>query len=63
MVELAAEKPECVKNGIHKGDKGVVIDDNTIKNYVEVDFSEIDEDGNYSGDCIAVNLKDLKILK
>lgn len=63
LVELAAEKPEYVKNGIHKGDKGVVIDDNTIKNYVEVDFSEIDKDGNYSGDCIAVNLNDLKILK
>lgn len=63
LVELAAEKPEYVKCGIHKGDKGVVIDDNTIKNYVEVDFSGIDEDGNYFGDCIAVNINDLKILK
>lgn len=63
LVELVSEKPQYVKNGVHKGDRGVVIENNAIENFVEVDFSEIDEDGNYSGDCIAVNLDDLKILE
>ena len=55
FVELLVEK-----DGIHKGDTGVVAIDYSIGDSVLVDFSGIDKNGNYYGDCIEVNISDLK---
>ena len=63
LVELLVEEEKYAKFGIHKGDKGCVMDSHAIQDYIEVDFSKIDEDGNYVGDCISVKLTDLKVLK
>ncbi len=63
MVELLVEKESYAKYGIHKGDKGCVMDNNAVQNYIEVDFSGIDKDGNYYGDCISVKIDDLKVIK
>lgn len=63
MVELIVEKDRYAKFGIHKGDRGCVMDNNAVQNYIEVDFSGIDKDGNYYGDCISVKIDDLKIIK
>ena len=62
FVELLVEKDEYIKSGIHKEETGVVAIDYSIDDYVLVDFSEIDEDGNYYGDCIEVKINDLKKL-
>ncbi len=62
-VELMVENDKYAKYGIHKGFKGVIMEDFAVKNYVLVDFGQLDENGHYFGDCISVNLKDLKILK
>lgn len=61
-VELLVEKEKYSQFGIHKGDKGCVMDDNAVKNYVEVDFSKINENGEFVGDCISVEISDLKII-
>ena len=63
MVELLVEKEQYAKFGIHKGDRGCVMDNNAVQNYIEVDFSKIDKDGNYYGDCISVKIDDLKVVK
>ena len=63
MVELLVEKEKYAKYGIHKGDRGCVMDNNAVQNYIEVDFSGIDKDGNYYGDCISVKIDDLKVVK
>ena len=42
---------------------GCVMDNKVVQNCIEVDFSGIDENGNFYGDCIAVNIKDLKIIE
>lgn len=63
MVELLVENAKYAKYGIHKGDKGCVMDDNAVQNYVEVDFSGIDKNGNIYGDCISVNVDDLKVIE
>ena len=63
MVELLVEEERYTKFGIHKGDKGCVMDNNAVQNYIEVDFSGIDKDGNYYGDCISVKIDDLKVIK
>ena len=63
MVELLVEKEKYAKYGIHKGDRGCVMDNNAVQNYIEVDFSGIDKDGNYYGDCISVKIDDLKVIK
>lgn len=62
-VELIVENPKYSKLGIHKGAKGYVMDSKAVQGYVEVDFSSIKNNGEYDGDCISVNIKDLKILK
>ena len=49
--------------GIHKGDRGCVMEDNAVQNYVEVDFSGIDENGELYGDCISVKIDDLKVIQ
>ncbi len=63
MVELLVEEERYTKFGIHKGDKGCVMDNNAVQSYIEVDFSGIDKDGNYYGDCISVKIDDLKVIK
>ena len=63
MVELLVEEERYTKFGIHKGDRGCVMDNNAVQNYIEVEFSGIDEDGNYYGDCISVKIDDLKVIK
>lgn len=63
MVELLVEEERYAKFGIHKGDTGCVMDYNAVQNYIEVDFSGIDKDGNYYGDCISVRIDHLKVIK
>ena len=63
MVELLVEKEKYAKFGIHKGDKGCVMDNNAVQKYIEVDFSGVDKDGNCYGDCISVKIDDLKVIK
>ena len=53
---------EYSQSGIHKGARGCVMDDNAVDDFIEVDFSGIDENGNYYGDCISVKIDDLKKL-
>ncbi len=61
-VELLVEDDKYSKFGIHKGDTGIVVDDVMTKSHILVDFGKIDKNNNYSGDCISVNLNDIKIL-
>ncbi len=61
-VELLVEDDKYSKFGVHKGDRGVIMEDYAVKDYVLVDFGRLDENGKYCGDCISVNLKDLRIL-
>lgn len=63
MVELMVENENYSKFGIHKGNKGCVMDDIAVSDYVEVDFSGIDDNGNFYGDCISVKISDLKVIK
>ena len=59
LVKLAVDKPEYEKFGIRKGNKGCVMNNAEVNDYIEVDFSYIDENGEYRGDCIAVKISDL----
>ena len=63
MVELLIEDEKYSKFGVHKGDKGCVISNYAIQNQVEVDFSWVDKNGNFYGDCIVVDVDDLKVLE
>ena len=63
MVELLVEEERYTKFGIHKGDRGCVMDNNAVQNYIEVDFSGIDKNGEFYGDCISVKIDDLKVIK
>ena len=63
VVELLVEDEKYTRYGIHKGARGCVMDDNAVQDYIEVDFSGIDEYGNYYGDCISVKINDLKVIK
>ena len=62
-VGLLIEDEKYTKFGIHKGDIGCVMDNKVVQNCIEVDFSGIDENGEFYWDCIAVNIKDLKVIK
>lgn len=62
-VELLVEKEKYSKHGVHKGSVGIVIDDNAVKDYIEVDFSFVNEKGEYCGESFAVNLKDIKVME
>ena len=61
-VELLVESEKYAKYGVHKGDIGTIMEDVAVQDYILVDFGRLDEDNNYCGDCISVNLKDVKIL-
>lgn len=62
-VELLVEKDIYTKHGIHKGDRGCVMDNEAVQDYIEVDFSGVDENGNFYGECISVKMEDLKVIK
>lgn len=62
MVELVVEDEKYSCCNVHKGDRGCVMDCNAIQNYIEVDFSYINEKGEFCGDCIAVKIEDIKVL-
>lgn len=62
-VELIVEKEKYAQDGIHKGAIGCVMDSNAVGDYVLVDFSWVDENGNYFGDCILAKISDLKVLE
>lgn len=63
QVVLLIEDDKYSKFGVNKGDKGVIMEDYAVKDYVLVDFGRLDENNNYHGDCISVRLKDVKILE
>ena len=63
MVELLVEKEKYAKYGIHKGARGYVQSTTAIQNNIEVDFTQIDENGECSGECLGVNIYDLKVVK
>lgn len=63
MVELIVDAEEYTKFGVHKGDRGCVMNNTAVQNHIEVDFSGIDEKGNYYGDCISVKIEDLRVIK
>lgn len=63
MVELLVEDSKYAKYGVHKGDRGCVMEDKAVQNYIEVDFSGIDENGEFYGDCISVKIDDLKVIR
>ena len=63
MVELLVEEERYTKFGIHKGDRGCVMDNNAVQNYIEVDFSGIYKDRNCYGDCISAKIDDLKVIE
>ena len=62
-VELVTEKEEYIKYGIHKSERGIIAINYSVNDKILVDFSGIDEKGNYYGDCIAVKIDDLKLIK
>lgn len=62
-VELLVEDEKYAKFGAHKGDIGNIAIDYAVSDSILVDFSGIDENGNYYGDCISVKIEDLKIIK
>lgn len=63
MVELLVEDAKYSKLGIHKGDRGCVMEAKAVQNYIEVDFSGINSEGEIYGDCISVKIEDLKVMK
>ena len=63
IVELLVEDEKYAKYGIHKGETGCVVEDYAVDDCVLVDFSGIDNNGEYYGDCISVKIKDLKVIK
>lgn len=62
MVELIVEDSKYSKFGVHKGDRGCVMDANAIQNYIEVDFSKMSDNGDICGECISVKIEDLKVI-
>ena len=62
MVELLVEDTKYSKFGIHRGDRGSVMEAKAVQNYIEVDFSGINSEGEIYGDCISVKIEDLKVI-
>lgn len=63
VVELIKEEEKYTSLGIHKGAVGVIAIDYAVNDSILVDFSGLDENGNFCGDCISVKVNDLKIIK
>lgn len=62
LVELLVEDEYYSKYGIHKGDTGIVAINYAIENSILVDFSGIDKNGNYYGECISAKIEHLKLI-
>lgn len=62
FVELLVEDEKYTKEGIHKGDRGVVAIDYMVEDSILVDFSVIDENGECFGDCIPIKVEHLKLV-
>lgn len=58
-VVLLDDMGKYKKFGLQSGDKGVIIEDLTIKNKVLVDFSKQNKENPY-GDCVSIDVSDLK---
>lgn len=61
-VELIVDNAECTKHGIKKGDRGIVVIDYAVQGSILVDFTRVLPDGECIGDCISVDIKDLKVV-
>lgn len=61
-VELIVDNAECTKHGIKKGDRGIVVIDYAVQGSILVDFTRILPDGKCIGDCISVDIMDLKVV-
>ncbi len=57
------EDEKYARYGVHKGYKGCVMEDYVVGNQIEVDFSRLDKSGKFYGDCISVNIDDLKLVE
>jgi hypothetical protein len=62
LVELTVEDEKYARDGIHKGDKGCVMENIVMNKYILVDFSGIKPNGEFYGDCISVHIEDLKVI-
>lgn len=63
-VELIIENKKYTKYNIHKGERGAITNGGLIfNNEVLVDFTGIDENGNFYGEVISVNINDLKLVE
>lgn len=47
---------------LKKGDRGIVIIDYAVQGSILVDFTRVLPDGECIGDCISVDIKDLKVV-
>ena len=64
IVELLVEDKKYTKYGIHQGETGIIADDGSmVNNKVLVDFTGIDENKQFYGEIILVNVDDLKLVK
>ena len=61
QVELLVDNKKYAEFDVHKGDKGTIMEDVAVQDYILVDFGSLDENNNYHGDCISVRLNDVKI--
>lgn len=61
-VELIVDNAEYAKHGVKKGDKGIVVIDYAMQGSILVDFTNVLPDGRCCGDCITVDIKDLKVI-
>lgn len=61
-VKLIVEDSKYSKFCIHKCDTGCVMDNQAIQDCIEVDFSGINNKGEFCGDRISVNIKDVEII-
>lgn len=59
IVELMVSDEKYRKYGIEKGQRGCVME-YVSKNRVLVDFSGVDDNGNYYGDCLEVNINEIE---
>ncbi len=62
-VVLIVEKEKYAKQGVHKGDTGVITLDKCVKNEMLVDFTWVDEEGECHGEIISVDINDLELVK
>lgn len=62
LVELIVEDEAYAKFGIHKGFVGAIAIDHAIGDKILVDFTQINSNGEFYGDCIIVDMKDIKLV-